>query len=189
MIQAGKKVCGKGRLYPSPAAYDIDRDGKLDLMVSGMGDPYGKSTGGVAVYLNESAQGDAVFGAAVTLIEPSKKDSVGEPSRPDAGLHPEPVDIDGDLDLIVGGYSMWTPAGRELTDVERARAKAVEKQIEAVRAEMSALQQQAAKAYDKIRPQMAGLTSKFQPLQKELGQLKPRPQRVSFTWLYENLAR
>lgn len=33
MIQAGKKVCGKGRLYPSPAAYDIDRDGKLDIVV------------------------------------------------------------------------------------------------------------------------------------------------------------
>jgi hypothetical protein len=33
MIQAGDKVCGKGRMYPSPAAYDIDRDGKLDLVV------------------------------------------------------------------------------------------------------------------------------------------------------------
>lgn len=33
MIQAGDKVCGKGRLYPSPVAYDIDRDGCLDIVV------------------------------------------------------------------------------------------------------------------------------------------------------------
>jgi len=33
MIQAGSKVCGKDRLYPSPAAYDIDRDGKLDIVI------------------------------------------------------------------------------------------------------------------------------------------------------------
>jgi len=33
LLKAGDKVLGKGRLYPSPAAWDIDRDGRFDLVV------------------------------------------------------------------------------------------------------------------------------------------------------------
>ena len=46
-----------------------------------------------------------------------------------------------------------------------------------------------ATAYDAIRPQLAEVTAKLSPAQTELGELKPRTQRRSFTWLYENLAQ
>ena len=45
------------------------------------------------------------------------------------------------------------------------------------------------KAYDKLRPQLVELTSEMAPMRAELDKLRPRAQRVSFTWLYENLAK
>ncbi|MCK5942600.1 MAG: VCBS repeat-containing protein [Planctomycetes bacterium] len=33
MLKAGAEVCGKGRMYPSPVAYDLDRDGRFDIVV------------------------------------------------------------------------------------------------------------------------------------------------------------
>ncbi len=41
MLRAGDKVCGKGRLYPSPASYDLVRDGRADVVV---GDLWGHLT-------------------------------------------------------------------------------------------------------------------------------------------------
>ena len=41
MLRAGDKVAGKGRLYPSPASYDLDRDGLRDLVI---GDLWGHLT-------------------------------------------------------------------------------------------------------------------------------------------------
>jgi len=189
-------------------AVDWNRDGVLDLMVSGMGDPYGKSAGGgVAVYLNETSTGESRFGKPVQLIAPSPKDSEGAPARPDAGLHPDAVDFDGDgdLDLIVGGYSMWQPAQRDLSDAEKQRATELRERLEELRSAVRTLSARAAKAreglegdaaqqafadaYEKIRPQMAKITKELSPTQAALDELEPRPQRVSFTWLYENLAK
>ena len=33
MLKAGGEVAGKGRLYPSPVAYDFDRDGRRDVVI------------------------------------------------------------------------------------------------------------------------------------------------------------
>jgi len=207
VMAAGKPMHDPGTVA-TIRSVDWNGDGKLDLMVSGMGDPYREDTGGgVAVYLNQSATGDSVFGAATTLIEPSKKGAKGGPQRPDAGLHPEAVDFDGDgdLDLLVGGYSMWTPESRELSDTEKARVNELKQKMAEVQKATSKLYEQAAKAreglegdlaqeafakaYEKIRPEMSKLTSQLRPMQEELNQLEPRGQRVSFTWFYENLAK
>ena len=45
------------------------------------------------------------------------------------------------------------------------------------------------KAYEKLRPQLSELTSEMAPMRTELDKLRPQGQRVSFTWLYENLAK
>ena len=33
LLKAGAKNCGQGRLYPSPVAYDLVRDGLRDLVI------------------------------------------------------------------------------------------------------------------------------------------------------------
>lgn len=40
-LQAGGKLLGEGRLYPSPVAHDVNGDGRLDLVV---GDLRGRIT-------------------------------------------------------------------------------------------------------------------------------------------------
>lgn len=40
-LQAGDKLLGAGRLYPSPMAHDVDGDGRLDLVI---GDLAGRLT-------------------------------------------------------------------------------------------------------------------------------------------------
>ena len=64
LVKAGDKGLGEGRLYPSPARYDIDGDGRRDLVV---GDLWGKLT--VATQAE-----DGTYRAEVPL-----KDAEGKP--------------------------------------------------------------------------------------------------------------
>lgn len=203
---AGKPIHDPGTVA-TIRSVDWNGDGKLDLMIGGMGDPYGTKTGGgVAIYLNHG-DSSTELGQAITLIEPSSKAAMPEPSRPDAGLHPEAIDVDGDgdLDLIVGGYSQWTPAGPELRveqQVElaqlRERLETINKQSTDLYAEIKAgtkgLDAEAytkkyAEIYDSQRTQHAAIAKERQTLNKRIDELAPLPKRVSFTWLYENTAK
>jgi hypothetical protein len=181
---------------------DWNGDGKLDLMVSGMGDPYGDATGGgVALYLNQGTS----FGQAITLIPPSQKPKVTAPTRPDVGLHPEAIDIDGDgdLDLLVGGYSQWTPPSKELSEAEKAELKALQGELDEAKKTAAALHasiieaikglqgdartEKHIKLYDAQRPQHAKLAKQRQKILPRIEELAPRAKRVSFTWAYENI--
>ncbi len=119
----GKPVKVDGKVATVRSA-DWDGDGLMDLVVGSSGGTYQQNDkgGGVFLFRNIGSKEKTEFAKAVTLIEPSPK---GHRSavRTDAGMHPDVYDWNGDgkPDLIVGGYSMWTPAPRELTEDEKAR--------------------------------------------------------------------
>ena len=209
-VMAGDQPFAIAAKMTAPRLVDWDGDGDLDLLTGSFGDSYGQKQpgGGVYLSLNDGSEGKPKFGELQTLIEPSQKGHT-EPVRPDAGLYPDAVDYDGDgdLDLIVGGYSMWTPTGRELTDAEQARAKELEEHIEAASAKMNKLNaailakaDKAAEGFERgeaewmteykaIAKESAAERKEFSEalteLREELADLVPSPQRQTFVWLYE----
>ncbi len=186
---------------------DWNGDGLLDLACGGMGDAYGNELGGgIYVYRNVGTAKAPAFAAPIMLVERSRKDA-HEPARPDSGLYMDfgDLDGDGDLDLIVGGYSHWTPVPRELSAAERARAATLTTEIAQLVAATEAIGtaiDQAVQGLDEAaadrrrlelrqerRDELAKLGKERQAKQAELDPLVPGPKRAAFVWLYENLAR
>ncbi len=183
---------------------DWNRDNLMDLAVGSMGDAYQDGPGGgVYVFLNTGSVQAPKFAAPITLLEPSKK-GMQEPTRPDSGIYMDFADHDddGDLDMIVGGYSHWTPKVRALSDAEQKR-------VDEMKAEIAKLDQQTSAIYTAIndalkglddaaadkkreelykerREEMSKLGKSRQELSKELDALVPGAKRESFVWLYEN---
>ena len=90
---------------------DWTGDGVDDLLLGSIGDSYGDGTGqggGVFLYRGRGADGATAFEAPVALVETGPIGGGHEPTRPDAGLYMDAADHDGDgdLDLVVGGYSL-----------------------------------------------------------------------------------
>lgn len=208
-VLAGKVPFAIEAKMTAPRLVDWDNDGDLDLIAGSFGDSYGKDTGG-GVYLsrNLGKKGAPRFGPLETLIEPSKKGQ-NAPTRPDAGLYVDAADYDGDgdLDLIVGGYSMWMPKQRQLTEEDQATVgKLQSEQKEAVAArtaisnKMMAEIKEALAGKDMGSPEgrkissevrakygkdLAPLNKSIRELSKELQKLVPGKQRASYVWLYE----
>jgi hypothetical protein len=65
------------------------------------------------------------------------------PTRPDSGLYTDVADVDGDgdLDLIVGGYSHWKPVPPVLADEQKELAQRLQTELRAVDDEMQKLGQ------------------------------------------------
>jgi hypothetical protein len=184
---------------------DWNGDGLMDLVAGSMGDSYGEGDGGgVYWWMNTGYVGSPEFAAHEALVAPSTGGATLSPTRPDAGLYMDVVDADGDgdLDVLVGGYSKWSPAKRELTEDEQARVgeiRAEMAELNKVTMEYSKELTEAVKGLDKDaaaakrkeiaekwQPKMKEVSVKRAPLQKELDTLVPRQQRVSYTWMYEN---
>ena len=208
-VMAGDGAFALPAKMTAPRLVDWDGDGDMDLIAGSFGDSYGQAVGGgVYLSLNTGSKGKPVFGALQTLIEPSKKGD-SEPTRPDAGLYADAVDYDGDgdLDLVVGAYSMWAPVARELNDEERAvvaRLSAERTEVQAQQQKiMAAISEKANKAtegldsstdeyrkkrsavYAEHRDQYMPVMKQVQELTKKIGELVPGPKRETFVWLYE----
>jgi hypothetical protein len=183
---------------------DWNHDGRQDLACGGMGDSFSDGPGGgVVLFLNTGTDKAAAFGAPITLLEVSKKGQA-EPTRPDSGLYMDfgDHDGDGDLDMVVGGYSHWSPKPVELTEAQKARVGELKTLIDGVNKRTHELMQTiedavkgldedaAAKKRDELwnaKQDAFGVISKErQTLQKELEPLQPGMKRESYVWLYEN---
>jgi hypothetical protein len=185
---------------------DWDKDGRQDLLVGSMGDAYSGTSpgGGVFLFRNVGSGKAAEFGAPITLIPISDKGAIDNPTRPDSGLYMDAGDVDGDgdLDLVVGGYSHWTPKGPVLDAAQQARVTAIRADMAKLDAELQLLNEQAQKASEGLPEAEAGKAytdfykgqkvardsnrTQREPLRKELEQLVPSAQRRTFTWLYSN---
>ncbi|MHC4136193.1 MAG: FG-GAP repeat domain-containing protein [Planctomycetota bacterium] len=211
-VMAGDEPFALPAKMTAPRLIDWDGDGDLDLIAGSFGSVWGPTGTGGGVYLsrNDGTKGQPSFGALETLIAPKPKGGT-EPIRPDAGLYVDAVDYDGDgdLDLVVGGYSMWTPEARPLSGEEQATVARLRKEQQAVKKRqtdlMGKVNAEANKAaaeldrsseefrkkwsavYAKYRNQISGIQKESQHLAKQIGELVPAPQRQSFVWLYERL--
>jgi hypothetical protein len=186
---------------------DWNADGLLDLAAGSMGDAYEDDEGGgVWVFLNNGSAQSPKFAAPITLLERSKKGKQ-EPTRPDSGLYMDfgDPDGDGDLDMLVGGYSHWTPKPIELTAEQKQRVEVLRREIadvdeasSKIRAEIEkqlaglgedAADEKRSELYEARGGELGELYQKRKKLSKELDPLSPGAKRETFVWLYENLAK
>jgi gas vesicle protein len=211
-VMAGEVAFALPAKMTTPKLVDWDADGDLDIIAGTYSDPYNQEGegGGIYLSLNQGKVGAPSFGALKALIAPEERGG-SEPQRPDVGLYPDVMDYDGDgdLDLVAGGYSMWTPKGRELNAKEEARAAELTATLEKLHKESNAvwdkisaeIQKKTAKLdpesdeheemvdsiYDKYQSENEASREAISAAQEELQELIPQAQKRSFVWLYERI--
>jgi len=197
---AGQLLVVAGGLT-SPRLVDWDQDGLVDLLCGSYGDAYGEGQGGGVVwYRNVGKPGAPVFAAPIPFIAASPRGAT-EATRPDVGLYVDAADVDqdGDLDLVVGGYSTWKPKERELSPAETERVRTLMDEIKKLESETTKLREAAFAATENLERSEATrkmrelyttparpLLERQQRLQGEVDALVGKAQRKAYVWLYRN---
>ena len=199
-VHAGGKPFGLKGGMTAPRLVDWDGDGLTDIVAGSFGDAYsGNPPGGVYWFRNQGKEGAPEFAAAVTLIAPTRTKG-HEADRPNAGLYADPVDYDGDgdLDLVVGGYSIWKPEPPKLSAVDEARATKLKAEIDAASASMEALQERLSEetkdmddearsaAFQQLwkSEEFKRVAEKQSEMRAKYAKLKPGQQREAGVWVY-----
>ncbi|MEZ5988893.1 MAG: VCBS repeat-containing protein [Planctomycetota bacterium] len=211
-VLAGGKPWALPARMTAPRLVDWDGDGDMDLIAGTFGGHYGDgSSGGVYLSRNLGKPGAPEFGPLETLIAPGRMGATA-PTRPDEGLYVDAADVDGDgdLDLVVGGYSTWTPPPRELTAEEKVEAAALRAQLSEINHRRMQVSQRYSKAYEaamkdqdptsketrakvaeataSVREELLAVGKEYTEVKKKLDAIVPSAQRQSFVWLYERLS-
>jgi hypothetical protein len=171
---------------------DWDGDGILDLVLGSYETTEGKKTGAVYWLKNIGKVGAPEFAEKIAILEPKQFANGEKPLRPEEGLYPEVVDFDGDgdLDLLIGGYSKFSPKQKPLTAAQSRRAQKLKDEIAVIEAEIRKLEEgtqeeMGEELIEQLTLKFQQLYSALWPLQAELDQLISGPQKQSFVWFYE----
>ncbi|MEM1423528.1 MAG: FG-GAP-like repeat-containing protein, partial [Planctomycetota bacterium] len=177
----------------APHLVDWDGDGLTDILAGGM------QEGSVYFYRNTGAEDAPAFAPPVTLLKPEGMPKVKTEPNSGAYVSAHDMDGDGDLDLLVGGYAVWSPEREPLNEEETAR-------LEALWAEQMALSEKVDAEFNKIAEQagadgekLAELINtvwqenqvvqqamqRMQEIRPEIAELEGEPLREAGVWMYE----
>lgn len=202
-VHAGGAPLGLPGGLSTPRLVDWDGDGRVDVICGSFGEHQGDPTGGVYWYRNVGKKGAPEFESARALVKPIPAKSTG-PDQPDLGLYAEAADYDGDgdLDLLVGGYSRWEPPAPELTAAQKAELEALDAEQTSLREAQSKLfegamagvenptSEQLDALYKKVfeSDEFKKVNEQMRDVAQRISKLRPGSQRVANVWLYRRVS-